>query len=429
MRVGIAFGLALTVGFAAHQAGAQESLLEARRTAARSASSDAGVALQYGVALRRAGHDAEAAQELRHGAALPGGSQGDTGIMLRFELARTAIDRRDFQGAMAACRGVDSVTGGTAASHACMAEANLLWRLASQALPETALALANGTKSYEAKVVEGLSYELQVKDAEAEASFRAAAQWKPEASDAHVCLGRLLVRTGRNDEGVAELRRAVEVDPMGPEPNYELARALPTGAEAATLLEKAVRERPSYAFALQRLAEVDLELGRMAPARLAADAVVKVSPSEPSGYIVSGRVALAEGKPDEALRLGQRALGLLSNSARAKLLVADAYAAKGEIDLAVEAYQAAYGLDPGDPSALVHASVACHAQGRDTSARAFGERATHDFPQWGPGFAALGDALAAQGETARARTAYDTALKSTGPVDAAAVRAKLAALR
>jgi tetratricopeptide (TPR) repeat protein len=304
-----------------------------------------------------------------------------------------------------------------------------LWRLASEALPETALALANGTRSYEAKVTEGLAYELQVMDAEAEASFRTAITWRREASEAHVCLGRLLVRTRRGDEGIAELRRAVEVDPNGPEPAYELALALPTNAEAAGLLEKAVHERTGYAFALQRLAEVDLELGRVAPARQAADAAIKTSPTEPAVHIVSGRVALAEGKPDDALKAGLKALGMLSNSARAKLLVADAYAAKGEIDLAVEAYQAAYGLDPGDPSALVHASIACHAQGRDTSARAFGERATHDFPAWGPGWVALGDALSAQGETGRARTAYDTALASSGPVDAPAVRAKLSALR
>jgi tetratricopeptide (TPR) repeat protein len=429
MRAPLALAVALAAGLAAQMSLAQETLLEARRAAARGAPQDPGLALQYGVALRRAGHANEAANELRRGASLPGGGQGDAGIMLRFELARTAIDRRDFQGAMAACRGVGSVASGAIASHACMAEDHLLWRRASEALIETAQALANGTRSYEAKVAEGLSYELQVNDHDAEASFRAAIGWKPEASEAHVCLGRLLVRTQRNDEGVAELRRAVEVDPNGPEPAYELARALPTNAETAGLLEKAVHERPSYAFALLRLAEVDLELGRLAPARQAADSVIKVSPSEPAAYIVSGRVALGEGKPDEALKLGQRALALLSNSARAKLLVADAYAAKGEIDLAVEAYQSAYGLDPGDPTSLVRASIACHAAGRDTSARAFGERATHDFPEWGPAWAALGDALAADGETSRAKTAYETALRSTGPVDAGSVRAKLSALR
>src|SRR5262249_18278860 len=119
----------------------------------------------------------------------------------------------------------------------------------------------------------------------------------------------------------------------------------------------------------------------------------------------------------------------LANSAPAKLLIADAQAKKGEIDLALEAYQAAYGLDHSDPAPLVRASEACRAAGRNTSARAFGLKATQDFPTWGPGWVAWGDALAADGEPKNARTAYETALKSKGPVDAAAVQAKLRAIK
>jgi len=386
---------------------------------------DPGAALRYGVALRRAGHDADAATELRRGASLPTGGQGDTGVSLRYELARTAIARRDFWGAMSACRSISLAS----ASHACVAEDHLLWGRASEALLETAQALAGGTRSYEGKVAEGLAHELEVKDREAEASFREAIAWRPERWEAHVWLGRLLVRTLRHDDGLAALRHAVELDPGGPETAYELARTLPANPESAALLERAVRDRPTYAVALLQLAEVDLALGRIAPARQAADAAVKSSPTEPAAFIVSGRVSLAENKPDLALQAGQEALKRLSNSARAKLLVADAYAAKGEIDLAIESYQAAYGLDPSDPTPVVRASVACHAAGRDTSARAFGDRATHDFPQWAPAWVALGDALAGQGEMTLARSAYETALRSTGPVDPASVRAKLTALR
>jgi tetratricopeptide (TPR) repeat protein len=123
------------------------------------------------------------------------------------------------------------------------------------------------------------------------------------------------------------------------------------------------------------------------------------------------------------------ALGILANLASAKLLIADAWAKKGEIDLAVESYQAAWGLDHSDPTALVHASEACHAQGRDTSAKAFGDKATREFPTWGPGWVALGDALASIKETAAAKTAYETALKNKGPVDRAAVEKKMLALK
>ena len=310
-----------------------------------------------------------------------------------------------------------------------MAEDHLLWRRASEALVEAALALASGTQSYEAKVAEGLALELQVKDAEAEASLREAIAWKPDAWEAHVWLGRLLVRTLRHEDGVNELRRAVALDPNGPEPTYELARTLPANSESRMLLEHAIHERPSYLLALLRLADVDLELEQLAPARQAAEAALKLGASEPSAYVVMGRVSLVEGKPDLALSAGQKALALVPNSAGAKLLVADAYASKGDIDPAIESYQAAYWLDSSDATPLVRASVACHTAGRDTSARAFGERATHDFPDWAPGWVALGDVLAGQGEVSQARTAYGAALKSTGPIDTATVRTKLSALR
>jgi cytochrome c-type biogenesis protein CcmH/NrfG len=112
------------------------------------------------------------------------------------------------------------------------------------------------------------------------------------------------------------------------------------------------------------------------------------------------------------------------------LLTADAYAMKGEIDPAVEAYQTAWGLDHKDPTALVHASQACHAASRDTSARAFGAKVAQEFPNWAPGWVALGDALVGQKEPKDARDAYRKALAvSDGAIDRGAVAQKLAALR
>jgi tetratricopeptide (TPR) repeat protein len=139
-------------------------------------------------------------------------------------------------------------------------------------------------------------------------------------------------------------------------------------------------------------------------------------------------VALTEGRADDAIRAGESALKIVANSAAAKLLVADGNAKKGEIDLALEAYQAAWGLDHGDPTPLVHASQACHAAGRDTSAKAFGAKAAQEFPKWGPAWAALGDALVAQGEKAAAKDAYQKALAGEGPIDGDAIRKRLSTL-
>jgi tetratricopeptide (TPR) repeat protein len=329
---------------------------------------------------------------------------------------------------MSECRAIGALPGGAVAGHACAADVHLMWRRASEALLETEKALAGGEQSFEAKVAEGRARELELKEDDAEKAFRDAVAWRPDSYEGHLALGRVLARLGKRADGVAELKRAVAIDPNGPEESYALAVTMGATPEAATLLENAIREKPSYVEALRRLAEVDLDLQKLPEARKAAEAALKFD-ADAGSHIVMGRVDLAENKPDDAIKHGNAALAIVANSAHAKLIVADAYAKKGEIDLAVEAYQAAYGFDHSEPGPLVHASRACHAAGRETSAKAFGEKATKEFPEWGPGWVALGDALAANKDAAGAKAAYETALKAKGPVDAAAVRAKLASLK
>jgi tetratricopeptide (TPR) repeat protein len=404
---------------------AQESQLESRKGAARASAMDAAAGLAYGRALRRAGHLAEASTELRR--ALPF-ARGPVAIDLHYEIARVSLDGRDHARAMAECRAIGTLPGGASASHACAADAHLLWRRASEALLETSQALAGGAQSYEAKLAEGIAHELELEDDPAEASFRTAIGWQPDRWEGHVWLGRLLVRRLKRDEGLAELRKALALDPDGPEESFELARTMPANTESDALLHKAIHERPTYAAALRRLAEVDVEIGRLPQAVAAAQTALRADPSDVGSYLVMGRVALAEGDLEEAIREGKAALGIVANSAPAKLIIADAYARRREVDLAVEAYQAAYGFDHTDPASLVRASEACHAAGRETSAKAFGERATKEFPEWAPAWVAYGDALVGNKEPAPARAAYETALRSRGPLDAPAVRAKLAAL-
>jgi tetratricopeptide (TPR) repeat protein len=417
--------LALAAGIA-RPVFAQESALDSLRAAASASPADPAAAVAYARGLRRAGRTAEASAELRR--ILPLAHGGDA-IEVHYEAARVATDRGEHARAMAECRAIAPLSGGAATSHACIADAHLSWRRASEALLETEQALANGNPSYDAKVAEGLAYELELKEDLAEQSLRQAIAWKPDAWLAHMRLGRLLVHRLRHDEGEAELRKALSLDPNGPDENFELALTLPANAEAATLLTKAVHERPTFGAALRRLAEVDLALGRGADARAAAQGALKSDPQDAGSHLVMGRVALSEKKPDDAIAEGKAALKIIANSAPAELLVADAYASKGEIDLAVEAYQAAYGFDHTDPASLVRASQACHAAGRETSAKAFGDKATKEFPDWAPAWVAFGDALAANKELAQARSAYDSALRSRGPLDPAAVQSKIAALK
>ena len=186
-----------------------------------------------------------------------------------------------------------------------------------------------------------------------------------------------------------------------------------------------MRERPTYTEAWLKLAELQLSAGRIPDARKAVEAALRGAPQDATAHVLLGRVDLAEGKNDDALTESRTALGILGNLASAKLLAADAYAAKGEIDLALEQYQAASAFDRTDPTPLVHAADACRKAGRITSARAYGDKATKDFPDWGPGWVAMGEALLADKEPALAKIAFAKALQSKGPVDLDAVRAKL----
>ncbi|AKV02107.1 TPR domain protein, putative component of TonB system [Labilithrix luteola] len=386
--------------------------------------------LAYGQALRKAGHDAEALTELRRGVALAA-NRPDAAALLKWEIARTHIAKREFEAARGTCNGIGKTPSAADVSHVCAAEAHLLWRRGTEALGELA-ALEKGKApraevAYAAKLASGRARELESMDAEAEASYREAIAQAESKADAHVLLGTLLQRTGR--DGVSSLKRAVSLDPHDPVAQFELGRALPAGStESLAALERAIGDRPTYLEALRGLTDGYVAARRLPDAKKTVETVLRLAPNDVFSHVVAGHVALAEGRADDAIKAGELASKLMPNVAAAKLLVADAWAKKGEIDLALEAYQAAYGLDHGDPTPLVNAARACVAAGRVTSAKAFATRATKDFAAYGPGWVALGDALVADKEPQAARSAYETAKKAKD-VDALAVDEKLLRLK
>jgi tetratricopeptide (TPR) repeat protein len=430
----LALASTLAWTFGARDACAQESRLDELRSASRSRPADAAAALAYGRALRRAGHVPEAVIELHRGFAV---ASGQIVAELHWEAARAYGDKHDLPRAMASCHELEKKKGSgpestpTPASHACTAMAYLSWQRASESLTESAACLATEPGNFEAKLAEGRAYELELRAGDAETSLRQALAMRPGADgeEAHMVLGRVLWREGKKDEGIVELRRALSLDPADPDALFELGSALLPSSESAGLFDRATRERPTFAEAWLALGSQRVAVNDLAGAKVAADAATRIDPGSVPALVLAGKVALAGNQVDEALKDGKAALKIVPNSAGAQLLVADANARKGEIDAALEAYQTAWGLDHSDPTPLVHASLACHAANRDTSARAFASKAAQEFPNYAPGWAALGDALVGQSEPAAARDAYRKALGvPEGTIDRAAVQQKLAAL-
>ena len=248
---------------------------------------------------------------------------------------------------------------------------------------------------------------------------------RPDDAEAHFALGACLASAARGRPAKTKaLRRAAprrrSSTPTGPTRSTSSGRRCPGRRERASLLER-------------RDARAALVRGRVARARatqlLAAGAVDRGARRHRRGAVARpgarrrpravGAIALAQGRADDAIRAGQAVLQSSANSAAAKLLVADGNAKKGEIDAALEAYQAAWGLDHADPAPLVHASRGVP-RGRPRHERAGLRRegAAQEFPNWAPAWAALGDALAAQRRRSAARDAYRKALGGgDGPVD------------
>jgi tetratricopeptide (TPR) repeat protein len=430
LKTALALVLGVAFSMAAAPAGAQESGVDAARERAKAAPMNVEASLAYGQALRRAGREAEALTELRRGFGASGGKTELAG-RVQWELARTHIARREFEPAIATCRAMAKSPAAEAASHVCAAEAHLLWRRGTEAESEiAALEKSKGASpevQYFAKLATGRAQELASKDTEAEASYRDAIRLADARPDAHVLLGVLLRRTGR--DGVPSVKKAVDLDPHDPVAQLELGRSLPLGsADSLAALQRSVAERPTNTDALRALADGLVAANRLSDAKKVVESVLKLAPNDVNTHVVAGRLALAEGRPDEAIKEGETAAKLMPNVQPARLLVADAWAKKGEIDLAVEAYQAAFGLDHSDPTPLVNASAACLAAGRVTSAKAFGVRATKDFGSSALAWTALGDALAADRDVPGAKAAYETAKKARGS-DAAALDRKLSRLK
>jgi tetratricopeptide (TPR) repeat protein len=434
-------------------AAAQESVLVDTKDKTRTQPTSADAAIAYAKALRKSGKEPEALAELRRAQTF---ASGNMAVMVNWELARTQIARRDFAGAMSACGGITKLPGGgapaeagglptkqgeaAAAARTCKGEAHLLWRRGSEAMGELA-ELAKISKlvqkdslgdeiNYAAKLIDGRSKELDNKETDAEASYQAAIALQPSRTEAHVALGSLLQKEGK--DGIPELKKAVDADSKDPNAQLEYGRALANDSnrrgDAVTALEKVVAEKPTSLDAMRLLTDVYIQQNKLPDAKRIAAKVLALAPNDVLAHVVNGRVALADNKPDEALKEGEAALKIQANEGKAKLLVADAYAKKGDIDLALEAYQKASGLDPLDPTALVNATYACIAAQRLTSAKAFGQRAVLDFPNFAPAWVAQGDALAADGNPALARKAYESAKKLHG-ADVPSIDAKLSKLK
>lgn len=311
---------------------------------------------------------------------------------------------------------------------ACQAETFLLTERATEAEPLAKKAVALEPASYPALLALSRTEAFLMNDKEAEGHLRAALSQVPAgAFTADLELASLLTRLGRFGEAKNVLGEANKRVPGEPEILLSLAKAVRPDAEAKGLLEEAVRIRPSFGEAWLALAEFRTEAGA-SDALAAAREAARLLPEKARAWVVLSEAHVAAGEGDKAVAAAAKALSLAKNAADAHAAMAQALLLKGDLDTALSHFQAAWGTDRTKPDPLVRASVALKEAGRITSAKAYARKATEEFPKWGPGWEALGDALSANHESTPAKRAYEEALRVEGPTDKAKIQTKLGAL-
>jgi TolB-like protein len=158
------------------------------------------------------------------------------------------------------------------------------------------------------------------------AAFQKALERNPRLTRARRELGITLIDSGRVEEGVAEVRRALELDPGDAGAHHSLGRAFFVGlgrfAEAAAQFDRALELNPRYGWAALQLAHCTALLREFPRAERAARRAIELQEAFLSGregalivggHTRSGQIAALQGRHEEALAEFDRELAFLQH--------------------------------------------------------------------------------------------------------------------
>jgi len=133
----------------------------------------------------------------------------------------------------------------------------------------------------------------------------------------HVTLGMIHRGTGKENEALADLQRALDRDPRSAEAFREMGRAQRTlgqTKEAEQAFRRAAELRPSDWAAHNYLGALYLAENRLAEAEAEFRRVVLLTPDNPRGYTNVGAVCFRQGRLDEAEGVFRRSAAIRSTA-------------------------------------------------------------------------------------------------------------------
>ena len=172
-----------------------------------------------------------------------------------------------------------------------------------------------------------------------EQSYRRAIELNPADPIPRAYLGVLLGETGRPAEGVAELRTAVQLDPLSPSANRVLCLLLVYARDFEAALDQARKTLdidPTYFPVRWQMATAWHFLGRPDEALRTMEAAVSLAPKDPITLGILGTHQAVAGRQEEALRTIDKLKGLRAERYCAASPIAWVYAHLGDFNQAFQ---------------------------------------------------------------------------------------------
>lgn len=216
-----------------------------------------------------------------------------------------------------------------------LAEVRQKWSPAARRAVELDPGLAEAHTSL-GQGLEWLEWDL----AGAEREYKRAIELNPDYATAHHRYGVFLVVSGRSDEGLQELKRALELDPASLPMNADLGAylcgALGQPDKGLEQLKKTLELAPNWPRIHFFLGNCYAENGMW------NEAIQEIESIGAPGYVIRARMYAAMGKREEALRIIAEMKERSKQQYVSPMGFANIYAALGEKDLAFEYLEKAY---------------------------------------------------------------------------------------
>ena len=256
--------------------------------------------------------------------------------------------------------------------------------------------------------------------AQAASGYEAALRIDRAFAPAQHYLGLVRYQTGRPDEGIGLIRRALALQPDLTEAHYNLGniyRELGRRDEAVACYRTVLRAEPGNPGALGNLALLLKELGRPREAEPLLRRLVSAAPGYPDGHAALGAVLLETDRPGEALQHLRRVVELTPAQAEAHYNLGRALFANGQTQPAEESFRAALRLNPRDAEAADALAHTLTTQQRHAEAVTLYRELAQQQPDDIARQRSLGGALHRAGQLAAAIATYRLAL-ARNPGDA-----------